>query len=113
MLDDEAFYADCRNVLADGGVMSVNLFGRDASFARSQAVIGAVFGAGQVWSLRPTREGNTVRAGRARACVRPTAATLVQRAANIELRYGAFGARRANGCACCVASPAVTETEPT
>ncbi len=45
VLDDEAFYADCRALLADGGVMSVNLFGRDASFERSAARIAAAFGA--------------------------------------------------------------------
>jgi spermidine synthase len=60
VLDDEAFYAACRRVLAPGGVMSVNLFGRHASFAASAARIAAAFGADQVWSLRPTREGNTV-----------------------------------------------------
>jgi len=37
VLDDEAFYAACRGLLVDGGVMTVNLFGRDASFARSSA----------------------------------------------------------------------------
>ena len=35
VLDSAAFYADCRALLADGGVMTVNLFGRDASFERS------------------------------------------------------------------------------
>jgi spermidine synthase len=60
VLDDETFYAACRAVLAPGGVMSVNLFGRHASFAASAARIATVFGTDQVWSLRPTREGNTV-----------------------------------------------------
>ena len=90
VLDDEAFYADCRQVLDDGGVMSVNLFGRDASHARSAARIATVFGADQVWSLRPTREGNTVVvAGRGVAL--PERAQLVERAAAIESRFGAYG----------------------
>jgi len=90
VLDDEAFYADCRAVLDDGGVMSVNLFGRAASYAQSAARIAAVFGADQVWSLRPTREGNTVViAGRHLAL--PERTLLVDRAATIETRFGSFG----------------------
>ena len=90
VLDDVAFYADCRAVLADGGVMSVNLFGRDASFEISAERIAAVFGADQVWSLRPTREGNTVVVA-GRDLVVPDREGLSQRAATIESRYGAFG----------------------
>ncbi|HSV69659.1 MAG TPA: spermidine synthase [Methylibium sp.] len=60
VLDDEAFYRACHAVLADGGVMSVNLFGRDVSFGRSAARIAAVFGEGQVAMLKPTKEGNTI-----------------------------------------------------
>ena len=41
--------------------MSVNLFGRDASFERSAQRIAAAFGADRVRSLQPTREGNTDR----------------------------------------------------
>jgi len=60
VLDSAQFYADCRALLRERGVMSVNLFGRASSFAVSAARIGAAFGRGQAWSLRPTREGNTV-----------------------------------------------------
>jgi spermidine synthase len=60
VLDDEVFYRDCRRLLAPGGLMAVNLFGRHASFEHSLAHIVAAFGGQQVWSLRPTREGNTV-----------------------------------------------------
>src|SRR5262245_33926269 len=59
VLDDEAFYADCRALLAADGVMSVNLFGRQASFERSMARIAAAFGADRLWHLKPTREGDT------------------------------------------------------
>jgi spermidine synthase len=88
VLDDEAFYAGCRDVLdAHGGVMTVNLFGRDASFAASSERIAAVFGRHQVWSLRPTREGNTVVVA-ARDVKIPGRDELTARADNIEERYG-------------------------
>jgi len=90
VLDDEDFYAACHRVLAAGGVMAVNLFGRRASFAASAARIAAVFGAAQVWSLRPTREGNTVIVG-GRDVQVPGRAELLQRAAQIEQRVGALG----------------------
>jgi len=60
VLDDEGFYRDCWRLLDDGGVMSVNLFGRDASFATSSARIAAAFGEGRTAMLKPTREGNTI-----------------------------------------------------
>ncbi|HEU4458787.1 MAG TPA: spermidine synthase [Methylibium sp.] len=60
VLDDESFYAGCHAVLADGGAMSVNLFGRDVSFGRSAERIARVFGPQRVAMLRPTREGNTI-----------------------------------------------------
>ncbi|WP_431048209.1 spermidine synthase [Roseateles sp. L2-2] len=86
VLDDEAFYADCHRVLADGGLMTVNLFGRSASFTRSAARIAKVFGSDQVWHLTPTREGNTiVVAGRGVAV--PEREVLEQRAAHIEARH--------------------------
>jgi spermidine synthase len=85
-LDDAAFYAGCRAVLAEGGVMSVNLFGRDASFERSLSHIVQAFGAEQVCPLRPTREGNrVVLAGR--GVVLPDRAALLDRAARIEARF--------------------------
>ncbi|MDZ7855510.1 spermidine synthase [Sphaerotilus sp.] len=62
VLDDEAFYRDCHAVLAEGGVLVVNLFGRNASFTRSARRIEAAFapGGGQVLMLTPTEEGNTI-----------------------------------------------------
>jgi len=85
--DSERFYADCRALLAPGGVMAVNLFGRRASFAQSSARIAAAFGRDQVWVLRPTREGNTIVIA-ARGVVTPDRATLSARAATIERRFG-------------------------
>jgi spermidine synthase len=87
VLDSAAFYADCRRVLAPGGVMTVNLFGRRSSFTASAARIAAAFGRNQVWSLRPTVEGNTVVVA-ARDVVVPDRATLSARAATIEHLYG-------------------------
>ena len=90
VLDDEAFYARCRNLLADGGVMTVNLFGRDASFARSATRIARVFGSDQVWSLAPTKEGNTIVVA-ARGVQVPDREELESRAATIESRFGLPG----------------------
>lgn len=90
VLDSEPFYRACRSVLEPGGVMAVNLFGRDASFAHSVARIATAFGADQVWSLRPTREGNTVVVG-GRGVQVPAREGLAARAAAIEARFGALG----------------------
>jgi spermidine synthase len=86
VLDDEAFYAACRGVLAEGGLMTVNLFGRSASFARSAQRIARAFGSSQVWSLAPTKEGNTVVVA-ARGVQVPHRDVLEQRAATIESRF--------------------------
>jgi spermidine synthase len=88
VLDDEAFYADCRGALVDGeGLLAVNLFGRAASFEASVTRIARAFGAGQVWNLRPTREGNTVVIA-ARGVALPGREDLAARADNIETRFG-------------------------
>jgi spermidine synthase len=87
VLDDDAFYAACHRVLADGGVMSVNLFGRKASFVASARRIAAAFGLDQAWQLEPTREGNTVVVA-GRGVVVPDRDTLEARAATIERSYG-------------------------
>jgi spermidine synthase len=85
--DRSAFWRDCARVLADDGAMTVNLFGRDASFARTAARIGAAFGRDRVAALRPTREGNTVvlawKGGEL-----PPRAELERRAASVHERYG-------------------------
>jgi spermidine synthase len=86
VLDSAEFYRDCHRLLADGGVMTVNLFGRDASFERSAERIAAAFGAARVWSLRPTREGNTIVVALKNAAM-PERDTLAARADNIESRF--------------------------
>jgi spermidine synthase len=90
VLDDVDFYAACRNALEPGGVMSVNLFGRNASFDDSIERIAQAFGADQVWSLRPTREGNTVVVA-GRDVVVPEREALSLRAAAIEDHWGPLG----------------------
>ncbi len=90
VLDDEDFYRACRSVLEVGGVMSVNLFGRHSSFHDSIVRMASAFGPDQVWSLRPTREGNTVVVA-AHGVTVPTRAELTERAAAIEARWLALG----------------------
>ncbi len=87
VLDDTAFYAACRGVLAPGGVMTVNLFGRKSSFERSAGMIAAAFGGDQVWQMTPTREGNIIVIA-ARGVVVPDRDTLLARAEAIEARFG-------------------------
>jgi spermidine synthase len=86
VLDDEVFYRGCHRLLADEGVMSVNLFGRDASFERSAARIEAAFGAGRVASLSPTKEGNTIVLAW-KGFDLPERTTLAARAENIDTRF--------------------------
>lgn len=86
VLDSAAFYRHCHAVLADGGVMSVNLFGRDVSFGRSAARIAAVFGPERCAMLRPTKEGNTIVLAW-KGMERPPRELLVARAEAIESRY--------------------------
>jgi spermidine synthase len=87
VLDSEAFYRSCARALADGGVLSVNLFGRHASFARSARRIVAAFAGGTVVSLQPTREGNTVLLAVKHAGL-PDREELAARAQHIDTRYG-------------------------
>jgi len=87
VLDSEDFYRHCLGVLQHGGLMAVNLFGRDTSFTSSASRIAAVFGLDQVWVLRPTKEGNTVIIA-ARGVTVPDRETLEARAARIEERFG-------------------------
>lgn len=87
VLDSEAFYADCRQLLTEDGHMTVNLFGRSSSYEKSLAKISAAFGEEQVWAFKPTREGNTVVLAQ-RERQRPTRAVLAERAETIHTRWG-------------------------
>ena len=85
VLDSAEFYAHCHALLGATGVLSVNLFGRDASFETSAAHVAAAFGSGRVFSLTPTREGNTVVLA-LKSGTFPERDELVARAENIETR---------------------------
>ena len=87
VLDSADFYRGCARLLADDGVMSVNLFGRDASFERSAKRIAAAFPDGAVRSLRPTKEGNTIVVVQ-KSGELPDREELSARAQQIETRYG-------------------------
>ncbi|HMA09552.1 MAG TPA: spermidine synthase [Ramlibacter sp.] len=87
VLDSEGFYADCRELLTEDGCMTVNLFGRSSSYARSLERIVAAFGPQATWAFRPTREGNTVVLA-LRTPVQPTRGLLAERAETIETRWG-------------------------
>jgi spermidine synthase len=86
VLDDEAFYRACWRVLDDGGVMSVNLFGREASFERSASRISAAFGAEHVAMLKPTTEGNTIVLAW-KGFSLPEREVLAQRAESLQTRW--------------------------
>ncbi|WP_332743923.1 spermidine synthase [Hydrogenophaga sp.] len=87
VLDSPDFYADCRNALTDEGCLTVNLFGRDASYERSLQSLCAAFGDDAVWAFKPTREGNTVVLA-LRTPHRPTRMQLLARAELVQERWG-------------------------
>jgi len=85
-LDDEAFYRACWQVLDDGGVMAVNLFGRDASFERSASRIAAAFGPERVAVFKPTSDGNTIVLAW-KGFTLPSREVLAERAETLETRW--------------------------
>jgi len=85
-LDSAPFYRACHALLAEGGAMAVNLFGHRSSFERSAGRIAQAFGAERVWSLKPTKEGNTIVLA-LKSDTLPSRAVLVARAENIETRF--------------------------
>jgi spermidine synthase len=86
VLDSTEFYRRCFDVLAPAGVMTVNLFGRDASFETSTRRIAAAFGVDSVRTLQPTKEGNTVVLAMKQVTF-PAPDDLARRAENIETRW--------------------------
>jgi len=87
VLDSEDFYAGCRSLLTEDGIMTVNLFGRSSSYDQSLKKIAAAFGAQAVWAFKPTREGNTVVLAQ-RTPSLPKRPWLVQQAETIQTRWG-------------------------
>jgi spermidine synthase len=90
MLDSELFYRQCFALLREGGVMTVNLFGRDASFERSAKRVAKAFGftadSQNVFSMQPTKEGNTTLVAM-KGMRLPERDVLVARADNIKALY--------------------------
>jgi spermidine synthase len=86
VLDSAEFYRDCHAVLAKGGLMTVNLFGRESSFDTSLARIAAAFEGGTVAALKPTPEGNTIVLAMKQVTF-PDRDALARRAENIETRW--------------------------
>jgi spermidine synthase len=86
VLDSEDFYRHCHEALAAPGVLTVNLFGRHASFRRSLERIRGVFD--QVITLAPRDEGNLVVLALKGPPVRVDRRELFERADLIKARYG-------------------------
>ena len=87
VLDSEAFYRDCRRVLAEPGICVVNLFGSHRSFAPNIARLSGAFG-GRVMALPATPAGNRIVLGFAGPPLRIEWTALEQRARWLEQRYG-------------------------
>jgi len=87
VLDDVAFYKNCRALLSDEGTMTVNLFGRTSSYEKSLAKMAKAFGEDALWAFKPTREGNTVVLAQ-RMASRPKRDQLLVQAQAIENRFG-------------------------
>jgi spermidine synthase len=87
VLDDIAFYKNCRALLSDEGTMTVNLFGRTSSYEKSLTKMAEAFGQDALWAFKPTREGNTVVMAQ-RIASRPKRDQLLVQAEAIENRFG-------------------------
>jgi spermidine synthase len=87
VLDDVAFYKNCRALLSDEGTMTVNLFGRTSSYEKSLTKMAEAFGQDALWAFKPTREGNTVVMAQ-RIASRPKRDQLLVQAEAIENRFG-------------------------
>lgn len=85
--NSEAFYLDCRELLTETGVMTVNLFGRSSRYDDSVDMIAAAFGADAVWTFKPTREGNSVVLAQ-RQAQRLTGAQLLECAEMVQSHWG-------------------------
>jgi spermidine synthase len=91
VLDNTDFYADCREVLVEGGVMTMNVVGRSVKLSDVCRRVASVFGPDQVWVPQITPWGNaTVVAGR--NAILPDESTL---SARVRLIRYCFGIRSA------------------
>ena len=60
VLDTEAFYNDCHQLLTTQGCMVVNVFGQRSNATESIQKIMGTFGTSAVWSFKPTTAGNVI-----------------------------------------------------
>ncbi|MEI2416053.1 spermidine synthase [Orrella sp. JC864] len=85
--DSVQFYAHCRRVLGEVGVMTVNLFGNHDSFPRNLANLREAFD-GRLALLPPIDAGNQIVLAFSGPPLQVSAEALLERAAQVEARYG-------------------------
>lgn len=85
--DSAAFYAGCRRLLGDAGVMTVNLFGAHASFPRNLANLQEAFD-GRLALLPEIDEGNRIVLAFSGPPLSLQADQLLARAEDVESAYG-------------------------
>lgn len=85
--DSVAFYADCRRVLGDVGVLVVNLFGAHESFPRNIANLDQAFD-GRVVLLPEIDAGNRIALAFTGPVLEVQASELLARAEAVEGKYG-------------------------
>lgn len=85
--DSLAFYAGCRSVLADAGIVTVNLFGKHESFGPNIAHLNEAF-EGRVASLPSIDAGNQIVLAFSGPLIDIEASVLMARAEDVESRYG-------------------------
>lgn len=84
--DSERFYRHCHRLLAEPGILIVNLFGRHASFDESVGRVRRLFG--QTAVLDPLEAGNQILFGFKGPPIAVTAAMLKERGKRVRQRYG-------------------------
>jgi spermidine synthase len=85
-LDTEAFYADCRASLGEGGTVAVNLIGRQLDVRASVVRIRNGLQPQALWQFPPTQADNVVVIAHCGEV--PTEQVLAARAVEIETRWG-------------------------
>ena len=93
VLDSVELYRGCKKLLTDDGIMTVNLFGRIASFSKSLKRIATGFDtpiksgkATHLWQFPPTKEGNTIVVA-SKSQTLPSKEELLNRAQIIQKRW--------------------------
>ena len=108
--DGERFYRHCHRLLAEPGILVINLFGRHASFDRSVERVRALFG--QVAVLDPLEAGNQVLFGFKGPPIRVDRTRLAARGRIVRARYGLAVSRWVDTFARAFAGPAVQGIPP-